>query len=130
MLAKGTFDVKLEPQGSDGAEEASLARLSIDKSFHGDLEGTSKGTMLAASTAVEGSAGYVAIEKVSGSLGGRRGTFVLQHNGIMARGSPQLTVIVVPDSGTGELEGLEGKMSIEITKDAHLFTFDYSLPGA
>lgn len=130
MIAKGSFEVKLVPQKPGDAEEASIGRLSIDKTFHGDLQATSKGMMLAASTATEGSAGYVALEKLSGTLGGRRGTFLLQHNGLLARGAPQLTVIVVPDSGTGELEGLDGKMTIEITNEAHFYAFEYDLPGA
>ena len=99
----------------------------IDKQFHGDLEGTSKGQMLSAMTAVKGSAGYVAIEKVSGKLHGRTGTFVLQHSGIMNRGVPQQSVTVVPDSGTGELTGLAGKMNIIIADGKHSYEFYYTL---
>ena len=114
--AKGTFDVKLTPQTDDEKSgEATLGRLSIDKQFHGDIEAVSKGQMLTAGTAVQGSAGYVAIERVSGALHGRSGTFVLQHSGIMTRGTPQLTITVVPDSGTGQLTGLTGKMEILMT---------------
>jgi hypothetical protein len=101
--------------------------MSIDKQFHGDLEGTSKGQMLTAGTAVEGSAGYVAIERVSGMLHGRRGTFVLQHSGTMTRGAPQLSVTVVPDSATGELVGLAGKMTITISDGKHSYDFEYTL---
>jgi hypothetical protein len=109
--ASGTFEVKLSSLAPDDkSEDATLGRMSIDKQFHGDLEATSKGQMLSAVTTVKGSAGYVAIERVSGTLHGRSGTFVLQHNGTMTRGAPQLTVTVVPDSGTGELVGLGGKM--------------------
>ena len=99
----------------------------IDKQFRGDLDATSKGQMLAAMTEVKGSAGYVAIEKVTGALQGRRGTFVLQHSGSMNRGAPALVVSVVPDSGTEELVGLSGTMMIDVTDGKHLYTFDYTL---
>jgi hypothetical protein len=102
--ASGTFEVKLIPQAPDDkSEDATLGRMSIDKQFHGDLEATSKGQMLSAVTAVKGSAGYVAIERVSGSLHDRSGSFVLQHSGTMTRGVPQQSVTVVPDSGTDQL---------------------------
>jgi hypothetical protein len=130
--ATGTFEVKLVPQTPDGAfEDATLGRMTIDKQFHGDLEATSKGTMLTGMSAVKGSAGYVAMERVTGSLTGRSGTFVLQHTGTMTRGEPQLSVTVVPDSGTGQLEGLSGTFTIKITDGKHLYEFDYSLaePG-
>jgi hypothetical protein len=104
--------------------------LLIDKQFHGDLDATSKGQMLAAGTGVKGSAGYVAIERVSGKLHGRSGTFVLQHSGTMTRGTPQLSVTVVPDSGTGELIGLSGKMAIIITDGKHSYDFEYLLAEA
>jgi hypothetical protein len=128
--AGGTFEVKLAPQKPDNkeAEAANLGRLSIDKQFHGDLEATSKGEMLAAGTDVKGSAGYVAIERVTGALHGRTGTFVLQHSGTMTRGEPQLSVTVVPDSGTGELAGLAGRMTIRIVEKQHLYEFDFTLP--
>jgi hypothetical protein len=125
--ANGAFEVKLTPQATDAA---GLGRMSIDKQFHGDLEATSKGEMLSAMTDVQGSAGYVAIEKVTGSLKGRTGTFVLQHTGLMNRGTPQLTIAVVPDSGTGQLEGLSGTMAIQIEGGKHSYRFDYTLPGA
>jgi len=126
--ATGTFEVKLTPQPPEKeSEDATPGRMLIDKQFHGDLEGTSKGQMLAAMTAVKGSAGYVAIEKVSGKLHGRTGTFVFQHSGIMNRGVPQLSVTVVPDSGTGELVGLSGKMNIIIADGKHSYEFDYTL---
>jgi hypothetical protein len=101
--------------------------MSIDKHFKGDLDANSKGQMLSSSTEVEGSAGYVAIERISGTLNGHRGTFVLQHNGIMNRGVSQLTISVVPDSGTGELVGLAGTMTITITDGRHSYDFEYSL---
>ncbi len=111
--ASGTFEVKLTPQPGEGA---AVGRMSIDKQFHGDLEGTSKGEMLTGMTAVKGSAGYVAIEQVTGTLKGRSGTFLLQHTGTMTRGAPELTVTVVPDSGTGELSGLAGRLTIQIDR--------------
>jgi hypothetical protein len=124
--ASGTFDVKLTPQPQ---YETSVGRMSIDKQFHGDLEGTSRGEMLAVGTGVEGSAGYVAMEQVSGTLHGRSGTFALQHTGLMARGAPQLTITVVPDSGTGELAGLAGRMAIHIDGPNHSYEFEYTLAG-
>ncbi len=126
MTASGTFDVKLAPQ-DDKSEDALLGRMTIDKQFHGDLDATSKGQMLSAMTTTKGSAGYVAIEKVSGTLHGRKGTFVLQHSGTMTRGEPGLSITVVPDSGTGELVGLTGKMTIKIEDGKHFYEFQYSL---
>jgi hypothetical protein len=128
MRAKGAFEVKLTPQATDGQPEgAPLGRMAIDKQFHGDLEATSKGQMLSAGTAVKGSAGYVAIERVSGNLQGRSGTFVLQHSGTMTRGVPQLTITVVPDSGTDQLTGLAGTMAIQIADGKHSYDFEYTL---
>jgi hypothetical protein len=127
--ASGPFEVKLNPQTPDGKfEDATMGRMTIDKQFHGDLEGSSKGQMLTAMTDVKGSAGYVAIERVTGTLRGRAGTFVLQHTGTMARGIPQLMITVVPDSGTGQLVGLTGKMTINIVEGKHSYDFDYTLP--
>lgn len=126
--AQGTFEVKLTPQAPDhDIGDATLGRMAIDKQFHGDLEATSVGTMLSAGTSVNGSAGYVAIERVSGSLHGRSGTFVLQHNGIMNRGEAQLTITVVPDSGTEQLAGLAGSMAIMIADGQHSYDFEYTL---
>ena len=127
--ATGTFDVKLTPQTTDG-QDAALGRMSIDKQFHGDIEGTSKGEMLTGMTSVKGSAGYVAMEKVSGTLQGRHGTFILQHSATMDRGAPQLSVTVVPDSGTEELVGLSGKLTIKIADGKHSFEFEYALGEA
>src|SRR5437764_1606625 len=112
-VATGTFEVKLLPLAPDD-KDAGLGRMSIDQQFHGHLEATSKGEMLSAMTTVKGSAGYVAMEKVTGTLNGRTGTFTLQHNATMNRGTPQLSIAVVPDSGTGQLEGIAGKMDIKI----------------
>jgi hypothetical protein len=129
--ATGTFDVKLTPHpADDAAAEPAVGRLAIDKRFHGELDGTSRGEMLAAQTGVKGSAGYVAIEKVTATLAGRRGSFVLQHTGTMTRGSPQLVISVVPDSGTEQLAGLAGTMAIEVADGKHSYVFDYTLPAA
>lgn len=123
--ANGAFDVNLTPQTTDLPN----GRMSLDKRFHGDLDATSKGEMLTAVTAVKGSAGYVAIEQVTGTLAGKRGSFFLQHSATMNRGVPELSIIVVPDSATEELQGLTGKMTIDIAADGkHSYTFDYALP--
>ncbi len=123
MLAQGTFTVKLSPETSDEY----IARMSIDKQFHGDLDAVSQGQMLSTSTEIEGSAGYVAMERVSGTLHGRHGTFVLQHSGIMDRGAAHVTVHVVPDSGTGELTGLAGSMRIIISDGKHSYELSYTI---
>jgi hypothetical protein len=129
--ATGPFEVKLNPQTPDGKfEDATMGRMTIDKQFHGDLEATSKGQMLTAMTDIKGSAGYVAIERVTGTLHGRTGTFMLQHTGVMTRGTPQLSVTVVPDSGTGQLLGLTGKMTINMADGKHSYDFDYTLPAS
>jgi Protein of unknown function (DUF3224) len=129
--ATGPFKVKLSPQTSDEEPGGStLARLTIDKEFQGDLVGTSKGEMLSAGTRVTGSAGYVAIERVTGTLHGRSGSFVLQHTATMDRGTPMLTILVVPDSGTGELTGITGRMNIIIAPGGHhSYHFEYKLPA-
>jgi hypothetical protein len=127
--ATGTFDVKINsliPYNSSA--DAKLARMSIDKQFRGDLEATSQGEMLSAGTDIKGSAGYVAIERVTGTLNGRVGGFVLQHNATMTRGAPYLNIIVVPDSGSEELVGLSGTMQIIIEKGKHSYDFQYSIP--
>lgn len=126
--ASGTFEVKMTPQApADKGEEAAVGRYSLEKTFHGDLTGTSKGEMLAVGTGVEGSAGYVAMEQVKGTINGRSGTFALQHTGTMNRGAAELSVTVVPDSGTGQLAGLTGKMTIKIENGKHLYDFAYTL---
>lgn len=127
--AVGPFEVKLTPQPlAHGDAESTLGRMSLDKQFHGDLEGTSQGEMLSAMTGTKGSAGYVAIERVTGSLNGRNGSFVLQHSATMNRGVPSLSISVVPDSGTDELAGIAGAMKIIIEGGKHSYEFDYSLP--
>ena len=128
--AKGTFEVKLDPQGDpDKAEGSTLGRMSLDKKFHGDLEATAKGTMLTAGTDVKGSAGYVAIERVTGTLNGKTGSFVLQHNATLTRGAPVQNIVVVPDSGTGQLTGISGKFLVIIADGKHSYEFDYTLPA-
>jgi Protein of unknown function (DUF3224) len=127
--AKGTFEVKIAPLPHyNTSEDAKLARMSIDKQFQGDLLGASQGEMLSAGTATKGSAGYVAIERVTGKLNGRSGSFVLQHNATMTRGAPYLNIVVVPDSGTEELAGLRGTMHIVIDKGNHSYEFEYDFP--
>lgn len=129
--ASGTFEVTLTPQpGDDYADGAVLGRMTIDKQFHGDLDATSKGQMLTGMTSTKGSAGYVAIERVSGTLSGRRGSFILQHSGTTTRGAPTLAVTVVPDSGTDELTGLSGTMAIDITGGQHSYAFEYTFSAS
>jgi len=125
--ATGPFDVKLAPQPPE-PESPTLGRMTIDKQFHGELEAVSQGQMLSVITSTQGSAGYVAMEIVAGTLGGHKGTFVLQHSATMNRGQPQLSVTVVPDSGTGELRGLSGSMNIRIEPGGkHFYDFDYEI---
>ncbi|WP_273824071.1 MULTISPECIES: DUF3224 domain-containing protein [Pseudomonas] len=126
--ANGLFDVKLNPESlSETAGGAGLGRMSLDKRFHGDLVATSQGEMLSFRSGVQGSAGYVALETVTGTLDGRKGSFVLQHSSTMSRGVPEQSIIVVPDSATGDLVGLAGRMVITITEGQHAYRFDYSL---
>jgi hypothetical protein len=125
--ASGTFEVRLSPQVDGEAGGACVGRMLMDKRFAGDLVATSKGQMLAVRAAAEGSAGYVAMELVTGTLQGRDGTFVLQHTGTMTRGAQQLSVNVVPDSGTGGLQGLAGRMEIVVAEGKHAYQFDYTL---
>jgi predicted flavoprotein YhiN len=128
--ATGSFDVKVTPQKPDTqiARAANLSRLTIDKRFHGDLEGISKGEMLALQTETKGSAGYVALERVTGKLKGRSGSFVLQHSATMNRGDSRAEISVVPDSASGELRGLSGKMIISVASDGtHSYEFDFRL---
>jgi len=128
MRAAGTFFVTMNPHPPyDSGEGVTLGRISITKRFEGDLSGSSAVEMISATTPVKGSAGYVAIERVFGTLDGRVGSFILQHSGTMNRGQPSLSVTVVPDSGTAGLKGLAGAMTIDITEGKHLYTFDYTL---
>jgi Protein of unknown function (DUF3224) len=130
MRASGTFDVKLAPVGNDSTPEGpNLGRMSMDKTFKGDFEGIGKGEMItAAGIAVKESAAYSAVERLTGTLHGKKGSFALQHTGIMDRGQPSLTITVVPDSGTGALVGLTGKMDIMIEGTEHNYVFEYSMP--
>lgn len=123
--ATGTFDVKLAPIGSG---DSPIGSMSMDKTFHGGLQGTSVGQMLAFRSGVEGSAGYVAMERVTASLEGRESSFTLQHSGLMDKGAPLLTVVVVPDSATERLAGLTGTMSIVVTQGRHDYQLRYTLP--
>lgn len=129
MKVHGEFQVKLQPMDfyAKGTEGINFGRMSIDKTFSGDLEAASKGEMLSITTSTKGSAGYVAIEQVIGSLSGKKGSFVLQHFGTMNRGKDSLILEVVPDSGSGELSGLSGKMLIKIENAKHLYEFEYEL---
>jgi hypothetical protein len=130
--ARGPFDVKLAPQTLAAAgTDSGMGRMSLDKQFHGELEATSVGEMLTAmSTSVQGSGAYVAVERVTGKVQGRSGSFALYHIGVMHRGAPQLTINVVPDSGTGELTGITGKLNIRIEPDGkHFYDFEYELAG-
>ncbi|MEP6619736.1 MAG: DUF3224 domain-containing protein [bacterium] len=130
LHATGTFEVKVLPlPPDDGVETGGFGRLSIDKQFSGDLQGTSRGQMVAAGTAVEGSAGYVALERVNGLLNGRTGSFILMHNGTMKGGTSEMRVAVVPDSGTGELTGIAGILKIIIDGGKHSWEFDYTIAG-
>lgn len=127
MHATGTFDVKVKPQTDENVGDPTVGRMSLDKQFHGDLEASSKGQMLAVQGEVKGSGGYVAMERVSGTLSGRKGTFALQHTGTMTRNTPEMSVTVVPDSGTGELAGISGKMTIIIADGKHSYELVYTL---
>ncbi|SRR6266446_828447 len=128
MHAAGTFDVKITPVPlEDKAADPSLARMTIDKQFHGDLAASSKGEMLSAGSPASGSGGYVAIERVVGKLGDRSGAFALQHLGTMTKGATELSVTVVPGSGTGDLKGVVGKMTIKIEGGKHFYEFDYTI---
>lgn len=122
--ATGTFEVSLKPLTG---EDAALGRMSIDKQFSGQLTASSKGEMLAFRSPVKGSAGYVAMELVTGTLNGKRGSFVLQHTGSMDRGAQQLSITIVPDSGTGELAGISGKLDLNIADGKHFYDIKYSL---
>ena len=128
QFATGSFDVKIAPASlADASADPTLGRMTINKQYHGDLEATAKGEMLTAMTAIKDSAGYVAVERVTGTLHGRRGSFSLQHTGVMNRGAQHLTIAVVPDSGTDQLSGLSGELSIRITEGKHFYELQYSL---
>lgn len=128
-IAKGSFQVQMKPQGeADTHDGVNLGHMSLDKVFEGELAAVGKGSMLTAMTAMKGSAGYVAIERVSGTLHGKKGSFVFQHSGSMNRGAQQLSITVVADSGTGELAGIEGLFKLNILDGKHFYEFEYSLP--
>ena len=130
-IATGRFDIKLQPEGlSSVAEATGLGRLSLDKQFSGDLQATSQGEMLSFRSTTAGSAGYVALEHVQGSLHGRSGSFVLQHSASMAQGESTQSISVVPDSATDALQGLRGSMQITIDNGQHSYRFVYQLPEA
>ena len=129
--ASGSFDVSMQPlANSEVSADPMLGRFLLNKKFTGDLEASARGHMLSAGTGIKGSAAYVAIDQVTGALDGRKGSFVLQHSGSMKRGAPTLSVMVVPDSGTGELEGLTGTLSINIVEGKHFYDFLYSFPAS
>ena len=126
--ASGTFEVKIVPQAPEATVgDPTVGRLALDKQFSGDLEAASKGQMLAVRTEIQGSAGYVAMERVTGTLHGQSGSFALQHSGTMTRGAPQLSVTVVPDSGTGQLAGIAGTMIITVEGGKHSYDLDYTI---
>lgn len=126
---RGPFSVLMAPQSQLGETEGvSVKRLSLSKQYDGPLSASGEGEMLAATTPVKGSAGYIAVERVSGTLDGKRGSFVLQHSGIMGHGKQALAIEVVPDSGTGELKGLSGSLNIVVDDGQHFYEFEYSLP--
>jgi hypothetical protein len=129
VQGRGTFEVTLTPLATyHDAADAHFGRRSIDKRFAGDLEGTSRGEMITAGTAVQGSIVYSALERIEGTFAGRRGAFTVQHTGVMARGAESLSIVVVPDSGTGELTGIAGTMGIEMVERQHHYTFEFTLP--
>ncbi len=121
----GEFDVKIIPADTGDSQ---IGMMLLDKTYHGELNGTGKGRMLTGMTAVKDSAGYVAIERIEGELSGKRGSFLIQHSGTMAKGKQSLLIGVIPDSGTGDLLGLEGEMQIRIEERKHFYDFQYSLP--
>lgn len=129
QTAKGTFTVTIQPAAEpDVCDGLSLGRMSLDKVFAGDLVGTGKGQMLTAMTPVKGSAGYVAIERFSGTVHGKAGSFALQHSGVMSVAGQSLAIRVVPDSGSAELTGIAGELAIRIDGGQHFYEFTYTLP--
>ncbi len=131
MTARGNFEVKMTPEAvQKGDGGITVSRLALDKTYHGDLEATGLGTMVSATTQVKGSAGYIALERVTGVLHGRRGSFVMQHSGTMTRGAPQLAITIVPDSGTGDLAGIAGSCGIVVEDGEHSYELRYTLTDA
>ncbi|HLK05439.1 MAG TPA: DUF3224 domain-containing protein [Candidatus Acidoferrum sp.] len=128
MVAKGTFDVKMAPIDTAHKDEKAIARYSLDKVYHGDLDATGAGEMIASMGTVKGSGTYVAMEIVNGTLAGKKGTFALAHIGTQQGGQQNLSIRVVPDSGTGELVGLAGELKIIIAPDGkHSYEFEYEI---
>jgi hypothetical protein len=129
QIARGTFSVEMKPQGEpDAMDGVSLGRMLLNKKFEGELNGTGQGQMLTALTPIKGSAGYVAIERFTGTVHGRSGSFVLQHTGTMNQGAQQLSIAVVPGSGTGALLGIDGTFRLDIADGEHRYEFEYTLP--
>ncbi len=130
-VARGRFEVQIAPAPGSTADDGTPAgRLRVDKRFFGDLDASSRGEMLTALTPVEGSAGYVLVERVEGSLAKRAGSFLLQHYGVLDRGTPRQTIEVIPDSGTDGLTGLRGRMTIQIDGGNHSYELEYTLNGS
>lgn len=130
MIVKGTFEVTATPDPStDEVDGVSIGRVRFDKTFAGPLEAKSKVDFIGVRTKVEGSAGYAGVERITGALEGKRGTFVVLHQGLIERGQQSLTLIIVPDSGTGELAGIHGKMAIRIEGGQHYYELDWALEG-
>lgn len=127
--AVGSFDVSVKPLEAYAQDSPGLGRMSIDKQYHGDIDGTGRGEMLTGMTDVKDSGVYVAVERVTGAVHGKKGTFIVHHTGVVARGAQDLRITVVPDSGTGDLTGLTGTLAIDIAPDGtHTYCFDYALP--
>jgi len=128
MHVKGSFEIQMQAEPPyDSLDGVTLGRARFDKQFSGPLSATSQVQMLASRTRVENSAGYVAIERIAGTLDGKRGSFVVLHTGLMTRGERSLTITIVPDSGTGELGGISGRMDIQIVNGQHFYELDYEL---
>jgi hypothetical protein len=123
--AKGIFSVKMTPR--DLGEGSAVGAMNLDKKYSGPLEAAGSGEMLAIQSGVEGSAGYVAMERVTGNLDGKNGSFALMHFGVMDRGTPSLHIKIVPDSGTGELTGISGTLTINIENGEHFYEIEYDL---
>ena len=126
MTARGTFDVKVTPQAQDDPAGGPFSRLFLDKQFRCDLMASSKGQMLAAGTGVARSGGYVALEQVTGTLHGKRGSFILQHKGTMRKDVYTIDVTIVPDSGTDQLMGIAGTMKIQVDGKNHSYALEYT----
>lgn len=131
MQIRGEFEVTMTAhEPGEDAKEAGVHRRSLRKRYRGELDAVGLGEMLAVHGDVKGSAGYVAMERVTGTLAGRSGSFAIQHHGIMDRGAPSLSIAVIPDSGVGELAGIAGRMGIVVEDGKHFYDFEYDLPDA